>query len=334
MLPDWADGYRDVADAAIEAHGRASNLPASGSTGENVHIGIIDSICTVPDRLAEGHAVNHGDDHSFVDSDDAATHSHGNEVFDIISAYCPGATFSVYQAVTEEKSLPLRAYNEAIERAIEDDVDILNISAGDPWPGPVAANPNVPITRKAIREGITVVAAAGNAEDDRERPPVHCPAAAEEVVAVAGLTTLCPANPGDEPANERRGPFYYMGDEGQTALCSRNGCVDGGSCISEQVETEWSGNPQPTQNKPDVLAPVVSPTTYNDEIELNIGTSFAAPIVTASLGRIFSELREQDRQIPAPHRVREIVREGSFSLVDSNVGKYDGVETRAVLNLD
>lgn len=333
MLPEWASGYQDVLDSAVEAHGRATNLPASGGTGRRVHIGIIDSVCAVPDHLAEGHVVNQGSAHSFVDSTDDVTHPHGTEVFDIASAYCPGATFSVYQAVTEEKSVPLRAYDEAVEQAIADDVDVLNVSAGDPWPGPVEVNPNVPITEKAIRDGITVVAAAGNADDDGERPPVHCPAAVEEVIAVAGLVTYCPGAPGDEPSDERRGPFYYLEDEERTALCSRSGCVDGASCISEQTEAEWTGNPQPTRNKPDVLAPVTRPVDYDGEIEVSSGTSFAAPIVTASLGRIFSELREQEREIPAPYRVREVVREASFPLVDSNVGKYDGIETRNALNL-
>jgi subtilisin family serine protease len=255
----------------------------------------------------------------------------------------PEATFSLYQAVTEDGTLPLEAYSDAISTAIEDDVDILNVSAGDPWRGPIAINPNVPETKRALDAGITVVAAAGNWKPNQEdRPPVHCPAALEDVLAVGGFISECPAAPGDEDATESNGPYYVLKNEGfeysdrvsENTLCGQIGCVDGSSCITKQSDKPWEYNPQPASGKPDVLAPVHFPhERSNGKRFLGSGSSFAAPIVTGSLACIIDELNRTGNAAVTPFQLRRAVIDGGASMNISAQTKYDAMGTRRALGL-
>lgn len=243
----------------------------------------------------------------------------------------------------EDGSLSLPAYSDAITAAIDDGVDILNVSAGEPWRGPTAANPNVSETKRAVKEDIIVVAAAGNWKADQERrPPVHCPAALEDVIAVGGFVTDCPAEMGDEPSHEEIGPYYikhdtdYQNNEiiSEGPFCGRKGCVDGKSCISNSVERPWERNVLPTGGKPDVLAPMHVP-TYNEHAKpiLNSGSSFAAPIVTGSLAIILDELRRSEGQDLNAYQAREAVVNGSTPIDEGKIKKYDAMGTRRFLGL-
>ncbi len=342
-LPNWANDIDDVVDYVHTANGLAVNMPKEGATGRSVHVGIIDSASRLPRSLTDGYDVRGGEDHSFIETDETETLSHCSEVFTLVSRYCPDATFSLYQAVTEDGTLPLGAYSDAITAAIEDGVDLLNVSAGDPWPGPVQANPNVSETRRALDEGITVVAAAGNWTSKQEgRPPVHCPAALEDVIAVGGFASRCPANPGEESPDRKTGPYYIRKNPEveydefipDGTFCGQVGCIDGDSCLTNKSDVPWQYNPQPTGGKPDVLAPVYIPVeTADGKRLLASGSSFAAPIVTGSLARILDELNRTDRQPATPYRLREAVIDGAAPLDEGRQAKYDAMGVRRELGV-
>lgn len=344
MIPNWADDIQELDAAVIHAQGQTANLPQAGSAGESVHIGIIDSAWKLPSEITDGYDVIEKKENAFIDTTKQETAIHAREVFHRIASYCPDATITLYQAVTEENSLPLGAYSDAISAAINDDVDILNLSAGDPWPAPVDVNPCVHETRRAIDEGITIVAAAGNAdtEDQEDRPPVHCPAAFDPVIAVGAMEVRCPASIGSEPEDQRIGPYYCFsedtddlpGDSSDRGVyCSQNGCVDGGGCLTKQKETEWDGNPLPTGNKPDILAPMHAPQSNGDAHFYRKGTSFSAPIVTGPMGCIFGEIISENMDIPDPYDVREAIREGGAPIDSGDKLKYDAMGTRRSLGL-
>ena len=342
-LPSWASDIEDVSQYVITAHGLATNMPREGATGRSVHIGIIDSAYRLPGPVTEGRDVRGGPDHSFLEADQEETRMHGRQVFDLISPYCPDATFSLYQAVTEDGTLPLEAYSDAITAAIDDEVDLLNVSAGDPWPGPIRANPNVAETQRAFDEGITVVAAAGNWKPKQEnRPPVHCPAALEDVIAVGGFVAHCPADPGEERSEEETGPYYirldseseYREPVPNDAFCGQVGCIGGDSCLTNKSEVPWEYNAQPTGGKPDILAPVHVPIRDADgDRWLAAGSSFAAPIVTGSLARILDELNRTDHRTATPYRLREAITGGAAPLDEGKQVKYDAMGVRRELGL-
>lgn len=344
MIPNWADDIHNLDSAVIRAQGQTTNIPRAGSAGDSVHIGIVDSAWKLSSTITDGYDVIENDDNAFVDSSRKKTVTHAREVFHRISSYCPDATFSLYQAVDENGQVPLGAYSDAITAAIEDGVDILNVSAGDPWPAEIRINPNVRETQRAIDEGICVVAAAGNDDTDGSdgNRPVHCPAALGPVIAVGAMEVLCPASIGSEPSEEIAGPYYCISEEPDDVLgdgsdeqtyCSQQGCTNGDACLTKQREVEWSGNPLPTGNKPDVLAPMHAPQTDGDDFFYRKGTSFAAPIVSGSLGCIFDEIKNENRSIPDPQSVREAVRSGSELIDSGDKSKYDAMGTREALGL-
>lgn len=342
-LPNWADDLGDVLDFVINAHGISTNIPREGATGTSVHIGIVDSAYRLSDHVTSGYTVRQSEERSFIDTDEEETTFHCSPVFNLLSSYCPGATFSLYQVVTEDRTLPLDAYSDAISAAIEDGVDILNVSAGDPWRGPVRTNPNVLETQRAIDEEIMVVAAAGNWKPNQDtRPPVHCPAALNDVIAVGGMVSGCPVSPGDEPSDETKGPYYVLKDEAyeypeltpEGPFCGQEGCVDGKSCITNQTEKPWSRNVQTTAGKPDVIAPMHIPVETNDGKQLlKTGTSFAAPIVTGSLGCILDELRRSDVTDPTPYQMRQATIDGAVQIDEGKLSKFDAMGVRKVLGL-
>lgn len=245
----------------------------------------------------------------------------------------------------DNRKVPLTAYKEAIDSAIEDGVDILNISAGHSWPGPLEKCPYTPDIKRAIDSGITIVAAAGNRKPADDFEPVNCPAAIEDVIAVGGLVTRCPADiEEDATANideeSPKGPYFAKKQAGveypemtpDGVYCGQRGCTEG-NCIIEQTETSWQYNPDRTDGKPDVLAPFHFPaTTSTGEPYLRIGTSFAAPVVSGTLARMFSELKDSGKPVPRPQTTRKAVLEASVDVDEGEIPKLNMTRTLSVLN--
>jgi len=335
----------DLKDYIIEAHGNRTNLPHAAAEGHGIHIGIIDSAYQLPDNLTADMHVVQSESNSFIQDPQPEAGNHCRNVFNRMQCYAPGAKYTLYQAVNTDGKLPMGAYSDAISKAIDDDVDIVNISAGDPWPGPVPANPNVSETKRLIENGIPAVIAAGNYDPDEqdERPPVHCPSALTEAISVGAMVTECPYDPDPEVDTDRTGPYYWLPDdpdvdsEGgviEEAYCGESGCRDGESCITNQQETDWDYNPLPTGGKPDVLAPMhIVQQDHAGEYFLAGGTSFAAPLVTGSLARILSELKNDGRDLPPPHEVRDAVRAGCAEIPQVQTGKYHAMGVRNALDV-
>jgi len=342
-IPRWAEDIDELQDYITDAHGLATNIPKTASAGQDVHVGIIDSACELPEDLTAEHIVHEGDSNSFVSTSDTNTIPHCRFVFNRVSAYAPMAEFSLYQAVNEDRDLTLGAFSDAVTQAIEDEVDLVNISAGDPWPGPIDLNPCIPEVRRLIDAGISVVAAAGNYYPERQhkKPPVHCPSAAEEVISVGAFISECPHEPGREPTERRAGPYFCIPETEEVreagclgTYCGEQGCVDGKSCITNQSDSSWDRNVLPTGGKPDALAPMHILQGDNDgDWVIKGGSSFAVPLVTGSLACVFSELRDLGKEVPPPYVVRNAVRNGVTSMKGNQIGKYDAMGVRDVLSV-
>lgn len=138
-IPSWCEDISDWANYVLHAHGRSVNIPTIGNTGQDVHIGIIDTIKELPDGYTD---VNIAHEESVLqNTTEKMTTNHGLEVFKTISTFAPDATFSFIQAAGSDNSILTAAFYDAIQKAIETDVDILNISADDASKIPVSANP-------------------------------------------------------------------------------------------------------------------------------------------------------------------------------------------------
>jgi len=146
-----------------------TDLPRSlGFEGEGIKIGIIDTGIDYnhPDLFGFGPDGKVVGGYDYVDNDKEPldTNGHGTEVAGIIAAngvlkgVAPKAKLIAYRVSSTGESVSSDFIVEAIHRAIEDQVDIINISLGVNKTNDELDN----AVREAVKHGIVVVAAAGN----------------------------------------------------------------------------------------------------------------------------------------------------------------------------
>lgn len=174
----------------------------------------------------------------------------------------------------------------------------------------------------AREKGVILVSAAGNAGEESDVGNVCCPALSEHSIAVGGCVARCTAEEAHPP-----GAIWVERTDGVNlsgTFCSMKGCDSSQDCQNNRSVEEWKGNPQFLSRTPDTLAPVYYPRMLgNGEITLGYGSSFATPIVSATIINIIEGLKANDEKI-SPSRVRELIRVTGNSLESVPVGVFDG----------
>ncbi len=147
----------------------------SVATGKGIRIGIID---TGIDYNHEAFGGGFGDAHTVVggydfvnnDSDPMDDNGHGTHVAGIIGGHsstinglASNAIFYVYKVLDQNGSGTISTVIAAIERAIDDSMQIINLSLGTPSSG--SDDPLSIAVNRAVEAGIVVVVAAGNTGD-------------------------------------------------------------------------------------------------------------------------------------------------------------------------
>jgi len=146
-----------------------ADLPRSlGFEGEGIKIGVIDTGIDYnhPDLFGFGPDGKVVGGYDYVDNDEEPmdTNGHGTEVAGIIAAngtlkgVAPKAKLLAYRVSSTGESVSSDFIVKAIHRAIKDQVDIINISLGVNKTNDELDN----AVREAVKNGIVVVAAAGN----------------------------------------------------------------------------------------------------------------------------------------------------------------------------
>ena len=143
-----------------------------GISGEGIKIGVINTGVNFahPDFVSDGKNSDLLKGYDFVEMDNFPqdTNGHGTQVAGIISAngqlkgIAPEAEIFAYRVSEDGESVPSKLIVDAINRAILDDVDIINISLGVN----MTHNQIQKSVNEAIKNGIVVVAAAGNGGPD------------------------------------------------------------------------------------------------------------------------------------------------------------------------
>lgn len=335
-IPSWCDSIKEWRNYIFNAHGKAVNTPV-GNTGDEVHIGIIDTVKELPENHTSAEIAH--EESVLQDVNTQWTTPHGIEVFNTICTFAPNATFSFIQAAKSNDRIAVEAFYEAIERAIEIDVDILNISADDSSQLPVYSNPYAKHTKRALDEEIIVVGATGNWKPDTDRPPIGCPAAMEQVIGVGGFVTKCPCEIKHVDVDDKlQGPYYalkkdsenYAGIVTEQTFCGWTKCCDGNDCIIKSIEKEWDRNSIPTNGGPDILAPVHYPRTTSNNIPYIVaGTSYSAPIVTAALALAYEECISELDKAPNHYHAMQSLRQSAASI---RVGEHKKLNITALLN--
>ncbi|MDC0241603.1 S8 family serine peptidase [Candidatus Nitrosopelagicus sp.] len=144
-----------------------------GFTGNGIKIGVIDTGINLshPDFFNQDGTSRFLKGYDFVDNDTIPqdTNGHGTQVTGIIAAdgqlkgIAPMAEIFSYRVSSNGESVPSNLIIKAINQAVEDKVDIINISLGVN----MTHNKIDEAVNNAINQGIVVVAAAGNSGPDK-----------------------------------------------------------------------------------------------------------------------------------------------------------------------
>jgi minor extracellular serine protease Vpr len=144
-----------------------------GFTGNGIKIGVIDTGINLshPEFFNQYETSRFLKGYDFVDNDTIPqdTNGHGTQVTGIIAAdgqlkgIAPMAEIYSYRVSSDGESVPSNLIIKAINQAVKDRVDIINISLGVN----MTHNKIDEAVNNAVNEGIVVVAAAGNSGPDK-----------------------------------------------------------------------------------------------------------------------------------------------------------------------
>lgn len=318
--------------------------------GENASVAIIDSEYKPRTAFAESRDIGYCSD-IINHPDDEATTGHGPTVANILSVFSDNIEFNFYRVVQSSGEIHQRHLLKAMGKAhLNHQVDVINLSLGyDHSHGGIKCDmPNEPCktreaAKRAIDDGITVVAAAGNDnESDQYKPDedICCPALLDEVISVSGMFAACTAQPQESTASptiQQPQPtppplscWVSKDDEVPGAyICTGLGCSmsPGSGCEDHRVVVEWGGNVDCDPADIDVLAPAEFP-TRSDSGDPTVagGTSYAAPIVTAVVAEAVILLK-YGGETPNPDQIRSAIRHANEPLEDGDLGYLNGRRT-------
>lgn len=318
----------------LDSRANHTSCHRKDTSGGGISIGLVDTIYRLESEEeidVAGRAcclTDHRDDPP------RRTDDHGILVLEIAEYFATGASYYLFLAANEHEGrerIPQMAYGRAVERAIEKDIDVLNVSAGLSRPNCTHGQcAYCALTREAVANGVTVVRAAGNNPDN----PVHCPANEERAICVGGVEVECTFRMGRRPGYRTPKPpgaywtklwsgydEYPDGATGGT-YCTTRDCLPGeGTCENHKSVKAWDDNPVPAGDKPDVLAPVHYATMFDEQYPFVwAASSFAAPVVTGCLAGTLSGV---EGECPPPHEIREAVRRETSPVDSAPAGLFD-----------
>lgn len=304
-------------------------------------VGIADTLYMLPDEDIGDIRVGNREDFSPDGENVQNKWGHGYRILDVISSIVPNARFHFYRLKAERHRLKggsgLQSpddsdvsYTESpsigeggnariiqcIEQAIDDGVDVLNVSAGRHHHN---CGSESCVFRKhilpAIDGGTNVVAACGN-ERGRRGEHVLCPALFRSTVGVGGFVNECDGYVPDTGTDDRLvadvSNYHRIDGHEQGPFCSMGTCGTGASCDDRRRERWWNDNVRPFKGKPDLLAPVHKPELQDGQNVVFIaGTSFATPIVTGAVASLRGEFSNS-----GPEEIRNTLVETGTEIDD------------------
>ncbi len=187
--------------------------------------------------------------------------------------------------------------------------------------------------------GLTVVASCGNFIEQNVENPTS-PAKNKHVIGVSGYEPQCDFATSDPPTELNSGryavtvPDITDAVDSEPIYCGYEDYDSGGCLTCSQCELDeavWEGNVQYDleNGKPDVLAPVKYPTVSRRNVRQKVGTSYAAPIVTAAVGRCLSALA--DLRDPSSEEIRKKISQTGIDIGAEQGCKLDATELEAAL---
>ncbi|MED1304015.1 hypothetical protein BK704_35415 [[Bacillus thuringiensis] serovar konkukian] len=175
--------------SSISSYSYAEEIPTVKSfTGKGVKVAVIDSGI---DSMHPDLKKNYLKGYDFVDNDNTPedTEGHGTHVAGIIAAngsmkgIAPDASILAYRVFDNARGGDTKTIVKAIDQAIKDGAQIINLSLGQPIKG--TDTPLNQAVQKAIANNITVIVAAGN--EGPKQWSVNSLASTPEVISVGNI---------------------------------------------------------------------------------------------------------------------------------------------------
>ena len=289
---------------------------------------MIDSVLELPKESE----ITIEEQRNFIASTEDDTTGHGTRIANIIEVGAPESILNVYRVVVSMEEFKVSNYLKALARAQEDNVDIINSSAGVHHPECNGECRISEATKRLEDDGIIIVAGAGNAIEDGKE--LYCPAKVRESIAVGVMEAYCQYSiknqtsiPGFNPDVFPPGSYFAPHPENLTnkgPYCGKQGCTPMESCDGNRQEEIWEGNPTERYGSIDVFAPGTSLLTPDDEIPtMDIGSSFATAYVSSVLADILSEIHGE-RPLPDPREIKSAISRSSSIVKGTGRAKFDG----------
>ena len=317
-VPEWLTSWEKFRREYNESLKEQIGLDAVSNNGGGVDIAVVDTAYTA-EGIEKDISVGNSEDFSEIGDETHKEYSHGTRVLSVLSAIIPNAEYYIYRVKAARKlvydSAGQRDQTDidlsnssgeankrillAIEQAIEDEVDIINLSCGV-----FHASCENCVFEKAIEEahraGIIVVSAIGN-ESERRGDHVLCPALSDGSLSVGGMVNYCNADFEHHTSDRRIWADVRTPESGitrQGPFCSTQGCAPGYDCDENCDQKWWDGNIRHFGGNPQVLAPAHRPEIrYGRLVVFSPGTSFATPITAGTIGRILASDRATDHDV-------------------------------------
>ena len=314
-----------------------------GNVEKSASVAILDSIYKPTKQFAANADI--GFTRDFVNQRDTAeTTGHGRTVVSFLAQAGKNIEYNFYRIVLDSGKIPQRSLLKAMGKAhLDHEVDVMNLSFGyDHSHNGISCDmPNEPCkvreaAKMAIEDGITIVAAAGNANDAEEGEndtAVCCPALLDEVITVGGMYVACTAVPkqgtaAPMPQTQRPLPplscWITRDNESEgMPICTGLDCssVPSDECEDNQMILEWSWNVRHEPSEIDILAPVEYPVIGTDgRPRFTSGTSFGSPIVTGAVAEMIACLKSADKE-PVPSQIQAAIA-NTGKEVDEGDGRY------------
>jgi subtilisin family serine protease len=206
---------------------------------------------------------------------------------------------------------------KAIAAAESSGIDVLNISAGIHHRNCQQRCRIADAVRTATESGITIIAAAGNRKSGEELG-VYCPALIDEAIAVGGFISKCDE---DIQNTDTSGQYWTVEDDKYIGpFCGYETCPSEYPCSRNRQELYWDKNVEQPDQRADILAPTAYFKESEKKVTLDGGTSYAAPIVSGSIVRIFSELLTSGVK-PDPSQIKEAVTRTGDPVQNTDIKK-------------
>lgn len=326
----------ELATAIASNQSDVSSLIDTAGFDGSITVGVVDSLYQPPSDSGLSSRVTRTRE-IFEHPDDDTT-NHGTSVLKSLANHSQNSEFSLYRVVQPGGHVRERHIINAIGWAhLHDGVDVINLSLGNDHSedgNAGCARRQTPCkvrdaAEQAIDDGITVVAAAGNAQ---QYDSVCCPSLLDRAISVGGFISECtcqPDIPGQAQAQPPKAAWDFDGED-DTIYCTGEGCSPhpDHSCEKYRKTRNWSGNVDPVWNKPDILAPaelVIWKSSDHNSLRISPATSWATPRVTAVVAEIIALVRGED-QVVRPETLRKGLRDGADRLDSGEYMQFNGYQ--------